>query len=237
MVILLIPLVIFNVSLIVGIIVTIYVMTQGLLIPGVLLLLIGLCIFFGYLQTMLFGIIFKNHGYKIHFVPYIVGFVIGIVGIVLCFDQVINLNYYDQMPNHSFRQERKVMIEDAHDVNTIYIQSYGIGSALEEEDKVVDNQLKDGQVKFELIYLKDVNHVYIEKERYQSKEDEKVQLFTIQQYRNSFFSTSEREVRELILNDFKQKKLYNYDRLYHVTVKVYANAKTLEKIKLERNYD
>lgn len=242
MIVMLIPLILFNVTVMVGIIITIYVMAKGLTVPGLLIFLIGVLTFFGYLQMMLFNVIFYQK--KMHFYPYAIGIILGIVGGILCFDQAINMNYYDQEPKTDYQVEtiEKRMIFTTNDA---FINYWGDGSYEDHITYIIDDTLKDNEVLLQVQHKKGLNTVTINSEPYGKEQGyiydengnvishpETIETTRINIYasRTNFLSKQNKEVRRLFIENFKKNKIYNYTKLYTTDLVIATNSKTKAKI-------
>lgn len=235
MVVMLIPLILFNIAILIGVIVVIYLMIKGFIIPGILIGGLGLLTFFGYLQTMLFHVIFKMK--KIHFYPFVIGIILCVVGGILTFDQVINMNYYDQLPKHNFPTttlSKKVKLE--HDQVILN---------LPHSNKVtyqMDETLPDDEIVLLFEYHKDLLNInvhtdtnYYEHIKYDESGNpipynEVKNIISLVTYENAFMSTKNRELRKLITDNLKKNRIYNYHKFYDVDITISTNQKTKEKI-------
>lgn len=238
MVVMLIPLILFNITIMVGIVITIYIMVKGLMVPGILILLIGVLTFFGYLQMMMFNVIFRQK--KIYFYPYVIGIILGIVGGILCFDQAINMNYYDQEPKMGYQvvtTEKKITFP----TKDVFINYWGDGNYYDNVSYVTDDTLKDNEILLQVQHKKELNTVNIELEPYgyiydengnvisqpQTTETTRINIYAS---RTNYLSKYNKEVRAMFIKNFKENKIYNYTKLYTTDLVIITNSKTKESI-------
>lgn len=239
MVVMLIPLIMFNVAIFVSVIVIIYLMVKGLMIPGALIGGVGLLLFFGYLQNMLFNVIFRHK--KIHFYPFAIGIALCVVGGILCFDQAINMNYYDQAPANNFevtKTTKKVMITQ----NKASLELYDYNKVTYQ----VDETLPDNEVVFTLQYKKDLLNINVhtythnyydhsENTKYDADGNpimdyETQDIISVGTYQNNFLNSNNRKIRKLIIDNFKNNSIYNYDKLYNADITISTNSNTKAKL-------
>ena len=226
LVIMMIPLIFFNLSLLVGIIVTIYFLIKGIILPGILVGLIGLMIFFGYLQKMMFDVIFYHK--KVHAYPYIIGIILCIVGGLLCFDRVMSLDYYDEAPKH---QLQEVTNTESYTISTDFVklryweERYHVKT-------VINPNLKDNEIKITTKYyqgpVEQVNITLFEA----NEQNKKIEVLHFSQDEMEFLSKEMKEVWNLMIDNFQENKIYNYDELYDVEVTIEANEETNKKIQV-----
>lgn len=228
LVIMMIPLILFNIGLIIGALVTIYFLFKGVMIPGVLVGLIGLIIFFGYLQTMIFYIIFSNK--KIHVYPYIIGIIFCIIGGVLCFDQFMSLNYYDEAPKHHLKEMTNVQTKMIT-TDIVELQYWGNDYHVK---TVINPTLKDNEMKIVTNYYQGVLHdVVLQNDSiYINEENKKVQPIYIQSKDANFLSKEMKSVWRLVVDNFNNHKIYNYDKLDDVEITIETNEATSKKLSL-----
>lgn len=239
MVVMLIPLIMFNVGIFVSVIIVIYLMIKGLMIPGALIGGIGLLLFFGYLQTMLLNVIFKHK--KIYFYPFAIGMALCVVGGILCFDQAINMNYYDQAPANNF--------EVVTTTNKVVLTQQEAWLEMYDYNKVtyqVNESLADNEVAFTFQYKKDLlkmnvhsyTHSYrnnYETTEYDENGNPKVEyqmrdIIEIYTYQSSFIGGNNKKMRELIVDNFKHNNIYNYSKMYNADIVISTNSKTKAKL-------
>ncbi len=228
LVMMMIPLIIFNISLLIGIVMSIYFLIKGIMIFGILIGLIGLFIFFGYLQKMIFDVLFFHK--KFHIYPYIIGVVLCIIGGVLCFDRVMSLNYYDEAPKHHLQEITNV---EEFNITTDIVQieywdyRYHVKA-------VVNQTLKDNQMKVTTTnYQGTIRDARLtSNDLYTNENNQTVESFSIQTRETSFLSKEMKEVWQLMIDNFNNNKIYNYEKLNDVEIIIETNASTAKKLKL-----
>lgn len=222
-----IPLIIFNISLLIGIVMSIYFLIKGIMIFGILIGLIGLFIFFGYLQKMIFDVIFFHK--KIHIYPYIIGVILCVIGGVLCFDRVMSLNYYDEAPKHHLQEITNV---EEFNITTDIVEieywdyRYHVKS-------VVNNTLKDNQMKVTTTNYQGMikETILTSNDAYTNENNQTVESFFIRTSETGFLSKEMKEVWKLMIDNFNNNKIYDYEKLNDVEIIIETNATTAKKLK------
>lgn len=227
LVIMMVPLIFFNIALLIGIIMSIYFIIKGITMFGILIGLIGLFIFFGYLQKMIFDIIF--HHKKIHVYPYIIGVVLCIIGGVLCFDRVMSLNYYNEAPKHHLQEVTNV---EGYDITTDVVE-IEYWSDRYHVKSVVNNALKDNEMKITTTNYQGIinKSTLVSNNQYTNENNQTVETFVVQTSETKFLSKEMKEVWKLMIDNFNNNNIYNYEKLNDVEIIVETNAATAKKLR------
>ena len=187
---------------------------------------------------MMFNVIFRQK--KIYFYPYVIGIILGIVGGILCFDQAINMNYYDQEPKMGYQvvtTEKKITFP----TKDVFINYWGDGNYYDNVSYVTDDTLKDNEILLQVQHKKELNTVNIELEPYgyiydengnvisqpQTTETTRINIYAS---RTNYLSKYNKEVRAMFIKNFKENKIYNYTKLYTTDLVIITNSKTKESI-------
>ena len=101
----------------------------------------------------------------------------------------------------------------------------------EDVELLTDNSMKDGEVKLDIEYYKDFNHINITKETItedcEYREDECVpgteDYIYIDNDIDDFVAT--KNGYDIFINNLKHKKVYNYEKLYKGKLTITANEK------------
>lgn len=249
-VIMLLPLIFFNIGLLITFIAGIIFAIKGLFLIGPMTLLFGMMIFFGYLLQSIFRLIFTKK--KIYLAPFIISIIIGIIGGILTFDYITGFTYIDEEPKHNFEKTSDFYTFNVTS-DSVWIEQ---NSYYEDIDMnhIIDNTLSDNEVKVEVIYYKEILKGRVDEYtlndsvdgfEYGCAPEEKYDLNTKQcmllteeaQIKNidyisidydnySSFTKQEKKVYEIIFKNFKNQKIYDYDRLYDVEVNIATNEET-----------
>lgn len=211
------PLWMINIGLCFGIGLLIYLMFQGIIWIGPLLVIIAITIAFIHFTGIIHNITFKHK--KIHLWPFIVSIVMFIIGCFLSFDQIVNINYYDTIPTNQFEQKTKVYKHDIKEFSEIEIET-NYDSVIE---KIVDNSLSPNQIIIKAEYydfLEIVQDIDVE-----------YKTMNILLYHSQLFPINiNNKLNELIIDNLKNNTIYNYTELFKIKVTVYANEQTMHKI-------
>ena len=203
---LLLPLIFIIIGLIFAIAAIIYHIILGINLWGILLVLIGTIIFFGYLYYILSNI-FKTKGI---IRPYL--FIISVslvaIGSFMTFDMIKNIEIisYDNITVKEF--EYTVNSSTKLDLDNIY-------------EIVYDENMNDNQIIVEAYYYD--KYMTIDSREYRNM----IELNSRYKYDNSF-----KFYDELVAN-LKKNKMIDYDKVDNVTYKVYGNMKTIKNIKID----
>ncbi|MDD3453685.1 MAG: DUF1700 domain-containing protein [Bacilli bacterium] len=184
----------------------IYLIIKGVLIYGILILLIGIFGLISSFTSVIFNLLF-NHK-KISYYPFIINIIICIVGGILTLDYVTEFEYYNILPESEYSKE-VITFEENVDMQTDIAENYST---------VINNNLENNKLIIEVTYYKDYIKPFIYHGEYDNSihvtyENQEVNLFTL---------------NKNIINDLKNKTLYNYDLLDEYTITIYANENTLK---------
>lgn len=182
------------------------------------------------LLKLLLSFIFNYKlNFRIIFITFLVGLSLVGIGFGISIIDIAYTEILDELPENSI--ELTSRIEEYDMVDNLVIDDHNWYSS--NVEYVVDNSLTD-TIKLELTYYNDVNRVEI----YKSESSN----FT---YINAYNETRwNKKILNLILNNLKDKKIYDYDILFEYTLKVYTSESNIDKIKenykkyydLERKY-
>ena len=198
---------------------TIYLLIKGFDVWGVSLLALGGTIIMANILYILWQLLFGHK--KLHFYPSIVGLVITIVGLFMTFDMISKYEFYDRAPEGLYEETVK-RFEERIDRPTV-IEDYS-----HDLEIVVDNNLEDNKAVIEVYYYKDLIDISLRKNTY----DEDYNEYAIVYHSTNF----NRKILDNILSDFKDYKIYNYNKLTDYHTKVYVNEKTKSLIKKEYEF-
>lgn len=210
-IIVIVPLVMINIGLIISIIVSLYFLIKGIAIYGILILLIGLSVIIGGIYTIVYRALFSKR--RIHPYSLISGIIIVVVGSILTFDFFGSLTYYDILPEDKYKQ---TTYEEIISVNK---QTYIAGN----KNIIIDNNIEDNKIKVEIIYYDDNDQ--IKKGEHPHYYDDKTYINYYKKSNNSELNFN-KFINDRFIKDIKNKKVYNYDKIDELQIKVYVNDKT-----------
>ena len=238
------PLIFTLIFLVFAFIINIVLMFKGVILFGTLFGITFLAVFNIMILEMIFKFIFNmSINFKKMFIMFLSS-VIGVgasLGILLI--EISNIKYVDELPKkvEMITKEYEFMMKDGlfidteystivklinrPDNNCFYDGDYYLCTDFKME-VVQDNRLND-KIKIELEYAKDFNNMYI------NEYDNSIFIG-----RDSLFNfNSFMKVNNMIIDNLKHKKIYNYNEISQATVKISLSTKTkdlLEKNAIER---
>lgn len=201
-------------GMLIALIFSIYFVIKGIPALGLVLLLLGLIIIGYNLLHIIVNPLFNKK--RVYFFPAVIGTIIFGVGCVMLIDTTINFNYVDNLPVIEYEKTKEVykdfMTVDDLD---IYVQSGN-------KEFIINNELEDNEYQIEVSYYKE----FISVERYDLNNG------NLEFHRNSINLNKEmrKNLHNLIIDNLKDETLYNYEKLFEIEVKIYANDKTIKKI-------
>lgn len=199
---------------------TIYLLIKGFDVWGICLLACGGTIIVANILYILWQLLFGHK--KLHFYPSVIGLVITIVGLFMTFDMVSKYEFYDCAPEGLYEESVKRFEEQIYGPTVIEDYSNDL-------EIVVDNTLEDNKTIIEVYYYKDLIDISLRKDTFNDDHNE---------YAIVYHSTNfNRKILDNILSDFKDYKIYNYNKLTDYRTKVYVNEKTKSLIKKEYEFD
>lgn len=198
-------------------ILSVYYLCIGLNTVGVLLGSIGLLILFSYTSNIFHSIAF-NHK-KVYFFPFILSLVFVVLGVLLTIDMVSRVEYIEDVPKNTFdltTDKYEFTIE-----KPTYIESY------KEKEYIVDKSLEDNKVIINVSYYDELENVTYDRDIYDNMEQEFISFYTygVNEYNNGW------KIYNLVIDNLKDNKIYNYDLLYGYEITVYANEETMKLLK------
>lgn len=200
-----------NVSLFIGIAFTIYFITKGVAMAGILILLIGLAWMSLEACNLIYQLLFQHK--KWHPSSFMVGFVLTIVGSLMTFEYITSFTYYNHL-SEEFIQET-ITYEETITQPTFITADH--------TEIVVDPNMENYKVKIDATYYKDYVKISM------NHENESYIYFNIKNKENNF--NWNRDINDKIIKILKEKKAYNYSLLDDVTVKIYVNESTKDLIR------
>lgn len=187
---------------------------KGINLLGLTLLLIGCLVMCTWFIKLIYNVIFKSG--KNNFIVLVGSIVLIIIGGLLFTDMVINIDYRDGVPASVEKTVKD--FEYQIDGNT-NVYNYTGGDVKKE----VAEGMKDGDIRLEVTYYKDVHDVSVED--YKDNGYRRFQITTDNEGagRTKFMYNQ-------FIDNLKNNKIYDYDRYYDIDVVVYGNEATLKMI-------
>ena len=193
---------------------------KGLFLIGPILISLSLVVFSIMIMEILFNfIVNKKNNFKRIFIVCISSIVLASIGIGLSIGYFSNIEIINKAPNQ-YEIETKEEIIPMNDKLFIHDNYYG------NIDYIKDNNLND-QVKIDVDYYKSIYDINI-----------------ISNENNTISIHSEEpgvikigEYLDQVIDNLKNKKIYNYDILSEVKIRVTTSSENINKIKYNReNY-
>lgn len=210
-----IPLSLVIIGIVVILVLSIYYLCIGINTVGIVLILVGLFLFFSHITDIFHSIAFKHK--RIKFYPFLISLVFVAVGFILTIHMVLNIEYLEVLPNNYFNKNTN---EYEFKINKETI------IRADEIEYIVDNSIKNNEIKVEVEYYPDFTNIgYYEENTLENYNY--IGLYTI----GNLKYNSGLNAYNLIIDNLKDNKIYNYSLLFDSNTKVYANELTMNLIK------
>ena len=191
-----------------------YFLISGLNVIGVMLLVVGGLIFLIEFSSLLYNGLFK--GAKVHVFSLIIALIFIVVGTIMTIQFVTGINYIDKAPK--MRNDTKEYIYNINEPTEFDVDD---GQSVIE----IDNSLNDGEVKIEVNYVYD--YVTVNKFEHTNEEGYKEIIFYSKNIMNG------KKVYDMIIDNLKNNKFYDYEKLSDINVKIRCNDKTKSLVILD----
>ncbi len=231
---LIVPLMFMDLLAIVFLVLTIVYLIKGLDLFGLSLIMIGIVSVITYLIILLFKLILNKT--KLSIIPLIVSTLFIIVGGVMFTFSVMSIDYYDKAPKGIKMETLTTTLNVNENAHIHYNNFYN-----REQDikKITDNTLKDGEIKLDIAYNKDCYNVSVDEEVIKEDCDGTCSLEVVHYININADSiddiNSAKVAYKLFIDNLKNKKVYNYHKIFTGNLKITANEATLAKIAIN-NY-
>ncbi len=211
-IVLVIPLISTLFGLYVALIFLIYLIFKGVVFIGPIVLLIGMITMADTVYHLIMNVIFLKK--KVHFIPFLAGAIIFVLGCLLSVDLALDFKFNNKVPNVNYDYITESYINQITDEDMRIRLEYG------EKNLIVDESVEDNQYRIDISYYKDL----IEITRETDDDTDRIEI------EETNFNVS-RDMYNLIIKDLKHREINNYGKLFKVKVDVYANSKTISKIR------
>jgi uncharacterized membrane protein len=210
----LIPMFFINLGLVSALAVALFLLIKGLNVLGFIIVIIGLITIIGHFSSIIFNFLFCQK--RIFFFPFVIGMILLVFGSVLAVDTVVNLTYYDSLPNNNFEQ-KTVTYNEKINTKTYILNDTGT------KEVVVNNDLEDGEIRIEVTYHNEL--VKVNKKTYSYNSNSTINI-SVEPIR-----LNKRNLVDLVINELKKDRVYNYTKLFQGNIVIYANDNTIDLIK------
>ena len=181
----------------------IYLIFKGIYAYGILILIIGLLSFCGNFVSLILGIMNKKN---IHFYPFVISFIITLIGCFMTIDYVSSFTFINKIDESRYNVITKKYEEEINKETQIYYL----------DELRIDNTLPDNKIIIEAIYSDE--YIGINMDRYDSTNLTRI-VFT----KDIINKVS---INKNILEDIKNKTIYDYELLGDARIVVYVNEAT-----------
>lgn len=203
---------------------------KGVTYFGAVLIVFGSVIVCGLLLLMLLSFVFNT---RVNFKVMIIMFIssLGVIGVGsgLFGYEIAKTEFINEVPNTKYEvtTDKYEYSSDVSFENFRYYDDYDYNFYAYQFNFEVDEELQD-KVIVELSYYKD----FVDYKLYSND------FGTYESVNLSKSIKSNKEILNLVINDLKNKKVFNYEKLYKVNVNIKGSKDTLDKIKNNRyNYN
>lgn len=176
-----------------------YLLIKGISVLGLLFIFIGSSLLLGYMIDSIKKVLDKK---EVFFSPFLISLGFIIIGSLITIRDLSSYQYYQTLENSPFEQTAMYEI-DLQKFTTLESPN---GS----KEIIINNTLKDNQIKVEIIYY----------DSYNIRKEENRIIFYAEHQR------SKKEIFNRFLEDLKNKKIYNYSSLNDCNIKIYVNEYT-----------
>lgn len=190
--------------------ISIYFLIKGLPVIGLTITLLGLSLGSSWLFDLFNKILFTKK--KIHISLFFVSIILSVIGGIIFTFEILDIDYYNEKPNVDFKTYTENLTIDQN----LYIDnSYN-------NKIIIDETLQDNVVNVSLLYYDEFSSIDII-----DHNNADVTLLV----NNSQNSTVNiKNFFNIILDDLKNRKLYNYGYLFEGDITIKVNSNTKNKI-------
>lgn len=189
-----------NFGLFIAIAVVIYLLFKGISIIGVLILLIGLSLLFGFLADTVKNLI--NSPRKVSFIPFFISTIFIVFGGLMTAETSLSYNFHhDASKSNLYKEE---IIEKYIYTNTSIVS--------DDKNIIIDDLLENNKIIIKIETNKATNINL-------NEQDNKIII-------NTELKNNRKEIYNLIIEDIKAKEIYDYSDIYEMEVYIYVNSET-----------
>lgn len=192
--------------------ISLYFLIKGVPILGIFIALLGLSIGSGWLFDVFNRLIFTRK--KIYIWPFFAGLIITITGGIIFLSTLFEFTYYDELPNVKLdNYTENIQIE-----NNLYIYD------MYENEIIIDDTLIDNEVSISIDYYGELTNL----EKYYRDRVSNDLIFRLYPYRKSGLNF--KKTFNVLIDNLKNRDIYNYGYLYKGSVTIKVNSNTKDKI-------
>ena len=198
------PLIFVNLGIAIAICFIIYYLIIGIDLFGVLLILLSLLVFFGYISNQLSNLFSKKISFK--FYPFLISIILFAIGTILSFNTYKNIQYIKY--NNDDVLKYNYTIENNTD---LYLDG--------DYETIIDNDLDDNEIVIEVFY----NESFVTIN--ESKSNNKIILSSQNKDFIGWYNDC--------IENLKENKIADYDEVFDLQFKVYGNRHTIDDIDIK----
>ena len=231
------PLVFLDVLALIGLCLSVFYFIKGINLLGLSILLLGGVILITYLIKLLYNLVFSKK--KFTFIPAIIGIILVVIGSIMFFDMIMNINYIDGSPY----KEKMVTTEEEFTIShdNFYL---GLSYNFNDAEKIIDNNMADNQLKIKVTYDESMIDVHFNQDDNYTLEDCDYDDYgneiscTETTYDYIYVHADEKfndfkKGYDTFIDNLKDNKIYNYNYSDSVQIELIASEKTLKKLSYE----
>lgn len=209
-----IPLIFIAILFIMGLIILIYLLCRGIGVYGFLIAILG-CLGFTWsiIDLIYRGLIVDK---KVYLFPFIINIILIIIGGVMSIAYIFDFEYHDYLPQDKYETKTETYLEDINKKTFI--------SACQSEI-IIDNSLDDNKIRVEATYYPE----FVNMTKHEDDDSDKKYVTFVSNDKESTFSLNNKYTKMLV-EDVKNKEIYNYSLFGDTSVKIYVNEKTKDLV-------
>ena len=232
-IIILLPLFFLDFMAVLGLFISAFYLIKGINLLGLTLLLLGVSILCIWFTLIIYNLTFSKG--KTTIIPFFLGLAISIFGMLFFIDMITNIEYINKAPT-SFKKETE--IKEYQTDKNVYIDFRLLGKM----NKTIDETMPDNTFKLKLTYDKDstqidiyndINHNFTDNECLSLDKSHLCQkpynYFSISYDYVDGYNNEKQKYNDFI-NNLKENKVYNYEKLNEINIEIIANTKTMNII-------
>lgn len=222
------PLIFISALNVVALIVSIFYWIKGINLLGLTLILLATSTIFIWFTTLIFNLIFSKKRPSI--IPFLIALVVAAFGTLFFIDMLTNIEYIDEAPK-SYKESVKTETFTIDKKATVL---YWFDSEIKQ---TIDDNMKDGEVKFVITYNDEYYNIDIQKDPNYTFDDDSETTdeiydgFIIHTNYKEGYNRQKEEYQDFI-NNLKENKVYNYSKLGVKSVEIITNTYTMNQIEL-----
>ena len=227
------PLLCIDVTVVLGLFLSIFYWIKGINLLGLTLLLLGISAMFIWFTILVYNLVFSKG--KTTIIPFFIGLIVTVFGTFFFVDMITNIEYIDKVPSS---YDLETIEKEFTTTSNVYIDDRLNGNITQS----IDEKLADNTFRLKITYDEDTIDINIyNEENYTFPSDEcaysadKHKCEYTYNYISLDYSyignyNSEKQRYNDFISNLKDNKIYNYSKLSYANVEIIANSKTMSLI-------